>query len=155
VSKSRTKPKVFCRLLGVALCYVFALQGFLAAYSAALAVSQVNGTTAGFIICHNAGGDGPATRHVTVEVSDGTTRVTVAKIWSGTKLRPFPITPATRVAPEITPTREMCAPARSPGRQQGVRGSPPPKKQSPANVGLRPMMAQGLGHWLGFEETSL
>jgi hypothetical protein len=59
VSKSRTKPKVFCRLLGVTLCYVFALQGFLAAYSAALAVSQANGTAAGFI-CHNAGGDGPA-----------------------------------------------------------------------------------------------
>jgi hypothetical protein len=59
VSKSHTKPKVFCRLLGVALCYVFALQGFLAAYGAAVAVSQVNGSAAGFIICHNAGGDGP------------------------------------------------------------------------------------------------
>ena len=30
---------------------------------------------------------------------------------------------------------------------------PPPKKQSPANVGPRPMMAQALGHCLGFEES--
>ena len=60
MSKSRTKPKVFCRLLGVALCYLFALQGFLAAYGAAVAVSQVNGSAAGFIICHDAGSDGPA-----------------------------------------------------------------------------------------------
>jgi hypothetical protein len=60
VRTSHTKPRVFCRLLGVVLCYVFAFQGFLAAYSAALAVSQANGNAAAFIICHSAGSDGTA-----------------------------------------------------------------------------------------------
>jgi hypothetical protein len=42
----------------MALCYAFALQTFLAAYSIALAVSPASGTAAGFVICHNVGDDG-------------------------------------------------------------------------------------------------
>ena len=52
-----TRASLVRRALSVAICYVVALQAFLAAYGTVLAVAQ--GQSDGFVICHS--GEGVAT----------------------------------------------------------------------------------------------
>ena len=56
----RRNKSYWRRTLGLAVCYVLALQAFLAAYGTTLAVAQARAET-GFAICHGAGGSEPAT----------------------------------------------------------------------------------------------
>ena len=56
----RRSKSYWRRTLGLAVCYVLALQAFLAAYGTTLAVVQAHAET-GFAICHGAGGSEPAT----------------------------------------------------------------------------------------------
>jgi hypothetical protein len=54
VTEADTRQRLLRRACRVALCYIVALQTFLAAYGAAMAASQVGETGSGFIICHGA-----------------------------------------------------------------------------------------------------
>jgi hypothetical protein len=114
VSKSRTKPKIFCHLLGVALCYVFALQGFLAAYSAA-----------GFIICHKAGGDAPAAPSTKTPASVPCALCAVGASASGLVPNPIlSIVAPSMVASEVWHT-DITAVVNRPSARAGLTRAPP------------------------------
>ena len=57
VNHNHTDFKFMRRTIRFVLCYALVFQAFFAAYSIALAFSPA--ADAGFIICHNAGGDTP------------------------------------------------------------------------------------------------
>ena len=68
MNKTHTRTKLVRHALRVVLCYVVALQAFLAAYSAAFAASQT-GAAAGFVICHSADSNAPPAPHSRVPVA--------------------------------------------------------------------------------------
>lgn len=54
MTQKPTRSRHLRRALGVALCYVFALQAFFSAHSAALALAQAGDPGGSLIICHGA-----------------------------------------------------------------------------------------------------
>jgi uncharacterized membrane protein YeiH len=53
--------RIWRRVLGLAVCYVLALQAFFAAFERAVALSQANATDAVLVICHSANNASPST----------------------------------------------------------------------------------------------
>lgn len=45
--------RIWRRVLGLAVCYVLALQAFFAAFERAVALSQANATDGALVICHS------------------------------------------------------------------------------------------------------
>jgi hypothetical protein len=53
--------RIWRRALGLAVCYVLALQAFFAAFERAVALSQANVTDGALVICHSANNASPST----------------------------------------------------------------------------------------------
>jgi hypothetical protein len=56
---ARAPNRVWRRILGLAVCYVLALQAFFAAFATALALFQGNAINDALVICHNANTTSP------------------------------------------------------------------------------------------------
>ena len=57
---ARPPHRVWRRVLGLAVCYVLALQAFFAAFDTAVALFQGNATNGALVICHNANSASPS-----------------------------------------------------------------------------------------------
>jgi hypothetical protein len=58
---ARPPDRVWRRVLGLAVCYVLALQAFFAAFETAVALFQGDATNGALVICHNTNDASPST----------------------------------------------------------------------------------------------